>query len=435
MIGLTAACALVVAFSAELLFIPVLILLFDVIFVVSKNFLDALLPILLLNALALHTGTMEVALFPYAWLAIPTVIALVLHFLLYPVRIQIGKSFWGLVAVSVALLLGGIGSISAKDYFAIGALYFVIFLGVGMTVFYLAMRVYNFSDERYDAKERLMEILYCLGLFCAFFMVEQGVRMLLCYGKLGAYVGANDICVFVLFSLPAFFYFARRHYVHFYIGAFLVGCMVLTYSITGVFVGGILAVVGLFYLWFYAPNRRLITGINAAIAVIGVTVIVWHFELYDAEKLKAVFFAEENGRVQLLRTAWQGFLKNPVFGSGLGNLEGYDASLITGLSIPWTHNFLVQTIGTMGIIGALAYGFQMVVRARLALVRRTPFRMAIGASYLGIFLISMFQPGEFCPMPYQMMAVLFFVFLEMTERDDTIPTVSYEKTIFPLDKS
>ena len=105
MIGLTAACALVVAFSAELLFIPVLILLFDVIFVVSKNFLDALLPILLLNAMALHAGTMEVALFPYAWLAIPTVIALVLHFLLYPVRIQIGKSFWGLVAVSVALLL------------------------------------------------------------------------------------------------------------------------------------------------------------------------------------------------------------------------------------------------------------------------------------------------------------------------------------------
>ena len=280
-----------------------------------------------------------------------------------------------------------------------------------------------------------MEILYCLGLFCAFFMVEQGVRMLLCYGKLGAYVGANDICIFVLFSLPAFFYFARRHYIHFYIGAFLVGCMALTYSITGAFVGGILAVVGLFYLWFYAPSRRLITGINAVLVFIGVAVIVWRFELYDAEKLKELFFAEENGRVQLLQTAWQGFLKNPVFGSGLGNLEGYDSSLVSGLAIPWTHNYFVQIIGTMGIVGALAYGFQMVVRARLALVRRTPFRVAVAISYLGIFLISMFQPGEFCPMPYQMMAVLFFVFLEMTEQDDTIPTVSYEKSIFPLDKS
>ena len=88
------------------------------------------------------------------------------------------------------------------------------------------------------------------------------------------------------------------------------------------------------------------------------------------------------------------------------------------MGILWTHNYFLQIMGSMGIVGLLAYGYQLVVRARLVFARIDRFRMAVFLSYLGIFSISMLQPGEFCPMPYELLTVALFVFLEFTENGD-----------------
>ena len=102
---------------------------------------------------------------------------------------------------------------------------------------------------------------------------------------------------------------------------------------------------------------------------------------------------------------------------------------VTFMGYPWAHNYILQILGSMGLVGAVAYGYQMVVRVRLLFARIDRFRMAVMLCYLGIFSISMLQPGEFCPMPYELLTVCLFVFLEMTERGD-VPTRSLDKTYF-----
>ena len=41
--------------------------------------------------------------------------------------------------------------------------------------------------------------------------------------------------------------------------------------------------------------------------------------------------------------------------------------------------------------------------------------MCLGLSYLGILLMSQVNPGEFCPIPYGMITVILFIFLENGE--------------------
>ena len=99
------------------------------------------------------------------------------------------------------------------------------------------------------------------------------------------------------------------------------------------------------------------------------------------------------------------------------------------MSVQWTHNYFLQIIGSMGLVGAVAYGYQLIVRIRLIFCRIDPFRMAIALCFFGIFSISMLQPGEFCPMPYEILTLCLFVFLEMTEKGDDIPA------LLPTEKS
>ena len=62
------------------------------------------------------------------------------------------------------------------------------------------------------------------------------------------------------------------------------------------------------------------------------------------------------------------------------------------------HNSIAQIMGSMGLVG-IAYGVLM--RDRIALLRagKTPFVRALALSYLGMLLISLTNPGEFCPLP------------------------------------
>ena len=118
-------------------------------------------------------------------------------------------------------------------------------------------------------------------------------------------------------------------------------------------------------------------------------------------------------------------MEYPVFGGGMG-MEIDDA---TFMGYPWAHNYILQILGSLGIVGALAYGYQLVARIRLMFSRIDFFRGALSLCYLGIFSISMLQPGEFCPMPYELLAVCLFVFLEMTENGD-VPTHSLDRRYF-----
>lgn len=412
-------------FSLEHYAIPILILAMLFILIVSPNFLDILLPLLLLNTLAFHTTGQDVMLSKHVWLAFPVVAAIVLHFILHRRPLVIGKSFYPLLAVSAALLLGGLGTVTSEEYFHFGSLYYTVFLGIGMVFFYLWMRSRIFSTDSYDAKDRFMMILLLMGIYSAFVVWEHAFRTLLVFGEMKAPMAPNDLCEVILFAIPAAFYFAVKNYKFVFLGFILYFSIVPARSLSALFFGAFLIVCCLWYVFCYRPGRRGGTLLIALLCVGGALVIARYADLLTVSGFERFFLAEENGRLRLFRNYLEYFKGSPIFGVGIGT--GNNDTTFMGYL--WAHNYVLQILGSMGLMGALAYGYQIVVRIRLLFARINYFRMAVGLCYLGIFSISMLQPGEFCPMPYELLTVCLFVFLEMTETDD-VPTHSLDETYF-----
>ncbi len=88
-------------------------------------------------------------------------------------------------------------------------------------------------------------------------------------------------------------------------------------------------------------------------------------------------FAAIDSRVIMLGRAWQGFLDNPIFGLGLGNLEDKAAYLFPRQGGKDTHNSYAQILAEQGLVGAFAHVWLLVLIVRTGL---SAFRNAIDAA-------------------------------------------------------
>ena len=134
-----------------------------------------------------------------------------------------------------------------------------------------------------------------------------------------------------------------------------------------------------------------------------------------------LFHQGDSVRVQLFLRGITDFLHNPVFGIGL--ISQHNSDLFTGVegSMVFYHNSIAQIMGSMGLVGIAAYGVLM--RDRIALLRagKTPFVRALALSYLGMLLISLTNPGEFCPFPNAALMVMVFTLAEEATGDVAVP--------------
>ena len=74
-----------------------------------------------------------------------------------------------------------------------------------------------------------------------------------------------------------------------------------------------------------------------------------------------------------------------------------------------------QIVGSMGLLCIVSYGYQFISRFWIIIKKRSAFVITLGLSYSGLFLMSQVNPGEFCPVPYALVAVLIFVLAESCE--------------------
>lgn len=94
------------------------------------------------------------ALTQYMWYAIvPFALALLFNLIYYRRRMVIGKLTYPYIAVSAALIIGGVGVISADDYFEPIGLYYTLGLGLGQLVLYLISRSRLENERGYDRVE------------------------------------------------------------------------------------------------------------------------------------------------------------------------------------------------------------------------------------------------------------------------------------------
>lgn len=358
----------------------------------------------------------------YIWMALPFVLCLLFHFIVYRQGVRIGSSFFGLLAVTLALTLGGVGFISASDYFQPTALYYTVFLGVGMVVFYLLVKSQLSAPRTYDAREMMLKLLYIMGLFVCLLILlvtYENIDKIIKSHKVTPFQASNNLCTLLMFALPCPFYFAGKNRLHIPVSLLMAACLFLTGSRGGILMGSLEFLICLvIFLLHDRKSRWIYIGILICAAV---AVCLYGEELLRfATRLKPDKLISENeARYKLLERAKTLFGQSPVFGHGLGYTGNIDLYRPRTGAMCWYHMMIPQIVAGLGLVGCAGYGYQLFcrVRASLTAIRRGEGRtrgmaLALSLSYIGVLLMSQVNPGLFCPIPYALLAVMIFALLD-----------------------
>ena len=420
-----------VVLEKEVEFTLIFVVITTLVFALPQNGLRALYPAMLMCCIAIKCYNSFDTFIKFFYVPIPIIIIAIVKICKGIKEYRTGDSLFGVTAVAVAVTLGGIGTISAKEYFSPTSIYYILALGVGMVLFYLAAR-YGIFKSDVDSFKLFSVIMYIIGLFCMF----EVIHLYAAYHEMIFYKGrllfagvphidqlmnrkfqiSNNISTIMMFCLPFPFYYAvKKHSAHIFVGFAMLGCMYLTTSRSAMLMGSIEALVCIIYACIY--KRKLIIHTLATLAV-GIIVIIAYppllkFVSYyiSMDKLKNLITYGE-ARVKLISRAIVDFRGNPIFGQGLGNVDNTDLYNPKKGAMVFYHMFIPQVVGSLGAVGIIAYGHQIIERVRLIFKNITAESTCLGISYLGIFLMSQVNPGEFCPIPYEMITVMLFIFLE-----------------------
>ncbi len=340
---------------------------------------------------------------------LPIVLAcLLFHFVVYGKSYSFGESFKGIFAVALAICLGGgFGRYSLSEYFH-GA-YYVLGLSVGMMATYALMKS-QFSVRRaYDAKERFAVIMLLLGLFCGVLIAcgrynRTKAPLILAFSP-------NNLATLLMFAMPFPLYLARKH----------AWCAIFTPIILielwfcesrgGMLFGSVEFLACTAY-WIFSGNKKRRAVAAVLVFVIGALIFL-AFKDELLQKLYVIMGIKTlptEARAVMLRQAVEKFKSSPVLGTGILDAEiQYNGKKGT---MAWYHMMIPQIIGSMGLIGVATYGFQAFGRIKLIFTKKDAWSLCLGLSYLGILLMSQVNPGEFCPVPFELLTVLLFIFQE-----------------------
>ena len=420
--------------------IQLLVLIASAMLVVSSRLTDAMLPAMLLVviATACYNSADKFTAPSFIWVAVPAVFSIIFHFIKYGKPFKVGKSFWGLCAVTVAVTLGGIGHISASEYFSGTSLFYVFGLGIGMVAFYLLVK----SQADGDTPQSIARVMYMVGMLAAFSIfwlyasnwdtfVEGGTLLKPQFG--------NNLSTLLMMALPFPLYYASKRYVDLLSVFIMYAALVMSGSRAGLIMGTVEFV--LLLILFSVFYQKGIGGIVRRVLFLGTlaaTVFaVWYY--LPALARLANFISDDNvsrteivkliisgamddgeSRMKLLSRMVGDFKSNPIFGVGIGNTGNTDLYNPVKGAMNWYHMWLPQVVGSLGVIGILAYGYQLGGRIRLFVRSRSFMNFTLLMSYVGLFLMSQVNPGEFCPAPYAMLAVTYFAYIERAEDDVSI---------------
>ena len=329
----------------------------------------------------------------------------------------------GILALVVAMLLGGIGS-SYYDgnSIVVPGVYTAI-----IVLFYLYFRLN--SVKRDDTIDYIAYSIMLAGIGVA-------CQVLSFYGfnyrggeldsawkdslLLGAYV-SNSAGEFIVISLPVYFMFAskRSHGWIYVVGACaMLGIVALTLSRASLLFAVPVFIFGLLWCCFTGKNKKFSRIFTACCVALGVAVVIAFFALGGMEKLDG-FFGDtglaDRGRFSLWQQMLESFCSFPVFGAGfsvlyqLNNHAAGNVNIYTALA----HNTIFQMIGSCGIVGILAYAFHRLTTIGLFIKRFNAERLFMGVTIATFVVISLLDQIFFFPH----FVILYATLLAFSEND------------------
>lgn len=393
---------------------------FSVFLLFCKDILSSLLPFLLLFIMgSAHYDNVSQLLIHCAWLIPLAVAALTARLLGSQCFWSSGKMTGSLTAVSCATILGGLGVIRKEEFLSLLSVYYCLGLGLCMLLIYSMLRAQLAQNRAYDLGDRFAAILYSAGIFTAVVVIGVYMRDISSFLQSfsSVYFSYRNFCATILLmALPMPCYFMRRSGRHLLGLVFLYITLLMTGSRSGLVFGTALLAVSLLKAYRLNPRfqkRRHV--ILLCLIPVGATLFFFAQDMFASRLTDGKLISIEDSRVTFFRRAILDFLQNPLFGQGLGSMKNRDVFIGVNGSIVWYHNAVAQVFGSMGLTGAFAYGWLM--RDRILILRdaRKSKLVFFCLSYLGIFSISMTNPGEFCPLPNEFLVIVLFAILEQLE--------------------
>lgn len=323
-------------------------------------------------------------------------------------------SFGSLKAVAVATLVGGIGCISVKEYFSVLTLLYGVGLGAGMLVSAYLFNISLSRKRNYVLSDRFAAILYSVGIFAGLIILNYYIvhfswvingRSLILYIQY-----RNYLTTLLLVAMPIPFKFFKKSKLNFAALAFMYASMLMTGSRSGL-VFGTIEVSMCVFLTIYRYRkltRRAITKYLLFFAVAACGIYALGNTVLSSRLVDGQLFPASDSRVFFWKRAVLDFLNYPIAGIGLGNTKNSSIFIGVNGSMVWYHNYFAQILGSMGLIGAVAYGWLLRDRFVLSKQLLSKGESMLVMAYIGMFMVSMTNPGEFCPYPNEFLMVLLF---------------------------
>lgn len=416
----------VVLFDAEVTGVIIFLNIIGFVLIACRETAVSFLPFMLTCTFAVKCYDSFSVFAPLWWAYIFPIGAVIFHFIFYRRKFVIGKSFFGLAAVAFAVTFGGVGIISAKEYFAPMSLYYIFGLGIGMLFVYLLLRPAFVDTSDYKSSEAFIFAMYITGIFASFMVIRAFWQndIAVTGSILPQIQWSNNISTVLMLAMPIPLYFTRKNPLHISAVLLFYICAALSGSRGGLILGGVEFIICIIAFIFFAEKRKeklLRAGICGGVMLLCAVLVCFNIiPLSEIFPRESVIIAEDEARVMLAKRAAEDFCRAPIFGIGLGNRANTDLypAAVKG-TICWYHTMIPQIIGSMGIIGIIAYGFNIILRFILVIKKKSLQGAVMGLSYLGLLLMSQVNPGEFCPLPYALVAVIIFIFVENRDKEIT----------------
>ncbi|MEG2004048.1 MAG: O-antigen ligase family protein, partial [Clostridia bacterium] len=340
------AAAQIVILQEEIVGAAIFILLICFILIVCEDILATTLPFLLICLFVLSQYDSYSTFITFKWMLAPLIFALVFHFVVYYKKIKIGASFYGNAAVALAVSLGGIGIVSAAEYFNGATIYYIAGLGVGMLAVYVYIKAQIAERSEYDIRDKFITLIYIAGIFACFMVLRYYIldfENFWATKTLVNFQARNNISTFLMISLPIPFYFAIKNDLHMLSGFLMYGCIVLSGSRGGLVFGTVEMLFCLIYLIAFNKKKIFYACFTVILIAFGVYAFSFVNKLYEV-RISGGLISIDEARAKLLIRSIDDFKSSPIFGKGLGYSGNSDLYDPRKFAMNWYHMMLPQII-------------------------------------------------------------------------------------------
>lgn len=403
--------------NVPVMFFFIAVMIYFLIF--CDDLMSIVMPLMLIFLLAstyFKDMTVLMKYLPFA--AVPFAAAIVFNLVHYRRPYVKGRMLYPLIAVSVALIIGGAGVIPADEYFLPIGLYYVLGLGAFMIFIYCICMSRLQNEREYDRVERLAKILYFVGLAAVFTVLvfcADNIETILRKGRLIFYKPRNFVSSVLLMCMPAACFYIRKSNWHILSILFMYAGMVLTGSRSGLLFGSALLLMCAVYVYITNKSSRRLYNILLLVMLVPVGYIAYKYipAMYSGRLTNGSLISADETRVKFIKLGIGDFLDHPILGIGMNNQKniGIFPGFFAGCLV-FYHNILIQIPASLGIAGVAAFLWQFAERVKLSLKTRKTQYFVFTLSYIGILMMSLTNPGILCPFPETALLVLIFSMME-----------------------